>query len=162
MEFLSDKFDVKAGDRVLYLLRYTIDPPPPILPGFELDLFTETPNQPGTATISATICAGGLLISNQNGGCLDIGAPNYQSTPYSLEVFHLGLPAGAIKLKDKVTFDKPVNLIDVQILIDLNAFLGGDSQIRGIGTQTGVVPEPGTWALMGAGLFGLAVLRRRR
>jgi hypothetical protein len=158
LQFISNKFDVKAGDRVRYFISYTIDPPPPILPGFDLDLFTETPVAPGQATITANICVGGIFTF----GCTDVGAPNFQGLK-TLEVFHLGLPVGPgdVKLKDFIAFAAPVNLIDVRIEIDLDARDGGSSQIRGIGTGT-QVPEPGTWAMMGGGLAMLAFLRRRK
>lgn len=163
LEFLSTKFDVKAGDRVQYLIGYTLDPPPPILPGFELDLFTDTPVAPGLATVTANICVGGIFFFNSPNQCLDVGAPGYVGTPYTAQVFHLGsTKVGSIKLKDQIFFDSPTNLIDVRILIDLDARLGGSSQVRGIGSGASPIPEPATYALVGAGLLAAAFLSRRR
>lgn len=156
--FFSGLFDVQAGDRVQYVIGYTIDPPPPILGRFDLDLFTETPVNPGVAVIQAAVCAGGIFGVQ---ACTDVGAPNFQPNPYLLQVYHLGLPTGNV-LTAFTEFENTVNLLDVRILIDLDARLGGSSQIGGIGTTVGQIPEPGTFALLGAGLGAVVLMRRRK
>lgn len=160
----SGDFDVQALDRVLYLFHYTIDPPPPILPGYDLEMFSDTPVSPGQATATASLCAGGLLAGPV---CVDLGAPGFVATPYVLTVFHKGLPIdpGDVQLSAGVLFPAPTNLIDVSILLDLDARAGGSSVITGVGARapflSDEVPEPGAFALVGIGLFGLSLLRRR-
>lgn len=162
LSITSDDFNVQAGDRVLYQIEYTIDPPPPILPGYDVEMFSDTPISPGLATATASLCAGGLLAGPV---CVDLGAPGFVATPYVLTVFHKGLPAGPIQLSASVLFPAPTNLIDVSILLDLDATRGGSSVITGVGTRAPFLadptPEPGSIALVGAGLVGLALLRRR-
>jgi MYXO-CTERM domain-containing protein len=166
--FFSEDFVVQAGDSATYLISYFADPPPDILPGFDLGMSTDTPVAPGSATIDAIICTGGYLFSD---ACTPVqGASGFRAEPYILQVFHLGLPLGEVKLSDSVVFDPKTNYINVSLRIILDGGPegeGGSSQITGLTTSTGPqppqeVPEAGTWALVAAGLVGLNLARRRR
>ncbi len=165
ISFNSIYFDVPTLERAVYIIDYTIDPPPDILPGFDLELDTFTPVQPGKATVTAFVCVGG---NYDDGLCSEVETATYSELiPYTLIVFHNGLPLGSVQLTQSVTFNEPTNYIDVRLIIDLDARRGGTSQISGVGTSVPVppqyaVPEPGTWAMLGAGLSGLALFRRRR
>ncbi|NWF84470.1 MAG: PEP-CTERM sorting domain-containing protein [Bryobacteraceae bacterium] len=167
VQFTSGDFFVGAGDRVVYAISYIIDPPPDILPGFDLELFAESPIFPAKATITGILCAGGNFNSPLPFPCVPArGASNPEPIPYIVTVFHNGIP-NAIQLQDGVIFNKPTNYLSVQLLIDLDAREGGSSQIDGVGTDTlpgpnEIIPEPGSIALMGAGLAGLGLLRWRR
>jgi hypothetical protein len=174
--FSSGLFSVGEGERIWYILSYTIDPPPDILPGFDLEMDTFTPVAPGRAQITAVVCAGGnfnlfsLIFGSPS--CYPTGNPdvsNFEHDPYILTVFHNGnsLP-GQIKLSDGIAFSLATNYVNVWMLIDLNGGPeggGGSSQITGVSARSvppQEIPEPGTWAMLGAGVTGLALVRRLR
>jgi len=164
--FSSPDFEVGAGDKLRYLFTYTIDPPPDILPGFDLGMDAFSPTFPGRATIDALVCAGGKLgiasLFQLPDACLPVdGATNYQAAPYFLHVEHLG---NSFDLTDSVKFDQPTNYAQVWMLVTLDggpADGGGSSQINGFRVAA---PEASSLANMGLdfGVLGLALLLFRR
>jgi hypothetical protein len=150
VSFASSVFSVSGFNRIFATLDYTIDPPPPILDDFNLSLEALSPVAPGTARVSALVCAGDYF-SNQ---CAN-GVTRH------VQVQHLGSSTGNV-LFDSVTFPFPVNIVDVRTTIELDAN-GASSQITGYGTTTAAeIPEPRTAALMLAGLVLLFAGRRRK
>jgi len=173
IQIRSDLFSVAAGDRVVYLFHYLIDPPPPILPGYDMEMFTETPVAPGLAKAQAFLCPGGVGQPQFGGSpalVTSLLCASFQEqvfiSPYVLNVFHNGGLTGN-QLSDGTIFANPTNQVDVWIQLDLDARNGGSSQIKGIGNNVPYladepVPEPGSLVLLGAGLSALSLLRRRR
>lgn len=145
LNYSSNLFSVTGNEVLRYVLEYTVDPPPPIIDGFELGLDAGSPVAPGTATITADLCAGDL----RNTGCLN-------GFPTSLQVNHFGTSSF---LFDSVTFPQGVNLVDVRLLIELKAN-GASSQIDGFGNGASGLPTPEPGGLAVAGLGVLLVLSR--
>jgi len=151
--FESPLFDIGPFQYVKYLFGFTVDPAPPIIPGFEAQLFTETPVFPGNATLTFQLCRGSKWMEGQScpGGADDI---------YTLELFHTGLPAGNV-LNQAVVFASPTNIVGVLAELVLDTRQGGTSQIAGFGGGASThLPEPSTLLLCAAGLVAL-ILRSR-
>lgn len=169
--FSSTMFSITGFQHVAYAFNYLIDPPPPIIPGFEFFLDTFTPVAPGYATVTTDVCVGGqfleafdinLILSNgpldENGCESPIRFPN----TFRLQVFHNGTDRDK-KLFDSVRFTEKTNIVDVRTVLELNAN-GASSEIAGFRTRAGIeeTPEPGTIGLGAAGLLLLVYLRKRR
>src|ERR1700730_16907016 len=58
LNYASAGFSVATGQKITYLLTYTIDPPPPIIWGFELSFDADPPIFPGIASITSLECPG--------------------------------------------------------------------------------------------------------
>lgn len=152
--FTSENFAVfyneakKLGNTAIYKLSYTIDPYPPIIPGFDVEMDTFTPAGGGKATITTDLC-----VHQGEPGCFETK---------SFDVVYDSAANGEIKLKNSVRFT-PTNWLDVTHTIKLEALISGSSsEISGLKSSvTGVVPEPGT-AVLGALGLGLVMLLRLR
>jgi hypothetical protein len=152
LDFSSTKFFVEGDNNIIYLLDYTIDPPPPVIDRMSMRLNANSPVPPGTATITLQLCAGDLFANNCAGG---IGR--------QLSVFDNG--GTNTKLFDSFVFPKPVSLVDIRTTIDLEAN-GASSEITGVSqTPTAIridTPEPASMALSGMGFAFVLLLARSR
>jgi MYXO-CTERM domain-containing protein len=170
--FSSSLFDIKGFQHVAYAFNYLIDPPPPIIPGFEFILDTFTPVAPGYAKVTSDICVGGEFLNPFDINLILTGQPldenacesavEYPNT-FRLEVFHNGKDDDK-KLFDRVLFTERTNVVDVRTVLELKAN-GASSQINGFAGRTARhvdMPEPSTVALGAAGLLLLGLLRKRR
>lgn len=151
--FESTKFEVTGKQAVRYTITYIIDPPPDILPGYESELFADSPIAPGTLEITTDLCASGTFGGPT--GCLPIDdrIPEY----HTLTIFHFG-DLGK-KLRDSVIFDTPTNFIHVRNTITMRAN-GSISQFDKL-TGTIHAPEPASIGLIAAGLAALVGIARR-
>ncbi len=141
-------FSVTGLDAVTYEIDYTTDPPPPILHGFSLDMFANSPVAPGTADITATLCANGLFSG---------AVCNTPGTLTSVTVFHHGVLG--TQLTNSTSF-ADTNLVDVHMVITL-AGNGASSSFTSVSAIYNA-PEPGTFFMAGAALAALWLRRRQR
>lgn len=146
----SDALNISGTSRITANLEYTVDPPPPILDDFSLELEANSPVFPGLARITSLICAGDLFSNGCTAGVVR-----------TLTVQHLGDGNPGNVLFASVDFPFAVNLIDVRTTLVLEAN-GKSSQIDGFVQSTvpssdSPVPEPATAlaTMMGLGLIGL-------
>jgi len=137
-----------------YVIRYTIDPPPPVILGFDMDMDT---GEGGEFRFASPLLEALLVLPSVEvftelcvGG--DFKRDQCEGTSYGpLVVNPVNMFAG-------VSFAEPTNWVSVihrirvtqDVLLNLNA----RAPLAGI-------PEPGTWALMGSGILLLALRRRR-
>ncbi len=135
----STGFMVSGTDFAKYEIDFNWDP---LVVGAEDDMVANTPVNPGTATVTTSLCAGQVF-----GG---VTCPTVASATNTLTVFNNGIPADAITTA--VTyFTSPVLVVGTRSLVDLEAN-GASSEITGFDTSV-FTPEPGTMLLMAAGLF---------
>jgi hypothetical protein len=160
IRFSGTLLDTRPADSLLpfseYIISYAIDPPPPVILGFEMDLgdfgiaafaFSTFDASAGIGTadsgisILTEICVGGLFIDDS---CTS-------GDPLILSVDPLSPFASLF-------FDEPTNFVSVLNRIRVTE----DYQLRNFGNATPLnpIPEPGTLWLAAAGL-GLLWFRRR-
>jgi len=143
-------FSVTGNESVDYLITYTVDPPPIIIHGWDLDLFTFTPVAPGLASITTDLCR----TSAFSGAVCPAGAAN----TFSLNVFHDG--TGGSVTSTGVGF-APTNVVGVRSSISLDGN-GASADFASFTNTTDLIPEPSTFLLIAGGLCALGLLRRRR
>ena len=152
LKFTAD-FSAPTGETFTYLTFFTIDPPP-IIHGFEDDLFTRTPKNGGKASVLTELCIGAAFT---NPG-VDNSCSGTLATLFVF--FDSSAPVPSFQLTDRVKFTAAVDVIGVRNTITLDANVG-TSNIAGFGNTAVVIPEAGTFGFVLAGV-GLLVLRRRR
>lgn len=144
-------FAASTAESAAYLIAFTLDPPP-IIHGFESDLFTLTPKSGGRAIVITELCVGAAfsapLLNNSCKGTLE-----------TLKVFYdSSTPVPTVQLVDRVKFDYTA-VLGVRNTVLLEGGLG-TSDIAGFG-NTSFIPEPSTLSLLAAGI-ALLLFRRRR
>ena len=139
-------FSLSSGQAVTYRLTYTVDPPPPIIWGFEEDMQTNTPVAPGFARINASLCVGGVFLAN----CF--------TDPVALTVYHNG--NSDFRLQDARAI-QGAYIVGVRTDIILDATAGGSSSFTGF-SQFATIPEPGSLVMLASGLLAGWGIRRRR
>ena len=172
LSFSSDKFEVNAGQKLIFIFEYTIDPPPSVIPGYETEIFAETPVFPGYANYKTQLCVGGYFGGSK--GCVDV-MTGEEKEVLALESFYYTKSTKEVKTKSSITFAQPTFRVDVRNTLELyggpvggaidpdtGKKVVGSSQISGVrNTVPATVPEPMGLMLAGSGLAVLAVIRRR-
>jgi len=133
-----------------YRIDFVIDPPPPVILGFEMDLdgfdvtaFRFGAQQTGVSVLT-DLCVGALF--NSDGVC-------NEGTPYSLFV-------DPFSPFSSIVFDGPTNFVSVISRIRVTETI--DIEGLGLNALLSDIPEPSTAVLAAAGLGFLALWRRRR
>lgn len=137
-----------------YVIRYTIDPPPPVILGFDMDMEF---GDGGSFRV-----AGPSLQSLLPGGTIEVFTELCVGGDFS-RTGCFGSAYGPIVLDDNnsfqgLTFNEPTNWVSVIHRIRVTKDVSLDLNSR---APLGEIPEPGTWALMGSGILLIAWRRRR-
>lgn len=143
LNYASSGFSVTAGQSIQYLLTYTIDDPP-IIHGFDLEMFTDPPVFPGLAQIDSLECVGAAFVGTSCSG-----------TPKLNSVFDNGTSSSH---KDTEFFAAAITVGD-RTTIKLDATSGGSANF-GSFNGLAIVPEPSSLWLMAGGLLLLFWPRR--
>lgn len=149
LTYSSSGFDVSSGHAIQYLLAYTIDDPP-IIHGYELDMFTDPPTFPGLVQIDSRECLGSAFSGSSCSGstALNTVSDNGMSATHQ-----------------NIEFFSPVVTVGERTTITLDATSGGAASFTRF-DELATVPEPSTLPLMaGSVLFlltGSLLLRRVR
>jgi hypothetical protein len=145
LNFASAGFSVVGAQAIQYLIAYTIDPPPPVLPDMELEMFAFSPVFPGFAQVTADLCVGNPFAGS---------VCNPPGTPHTLVVNHNGIVFNSTAA---VAFP-PTFIVGVRDTIELDAN-GASSNFSSFENRSTLVPEPGTLLLISA--TALILLPRR-
>ena len=146
LTFASSGFSVTGEAFATYHIGYTIDPHP-ILSGFSSALRADSPVFPGLVSITTDLCLGAAFTGTS---CVPAGVSD------AVQVFHNGIVA---QLTDSTAF-MPLAVLGVLNTIDLQAN-GASADFDSLTNTVTIVPEPATWLLIGSGVLGSRLLRRR-
>ncbi|MEO7649257.1 MAG: PEP-CTERM sorting domain-containing protein [Bryobacteraceae bacterium] len=102
----------------------------------------------GTIAIDETVCLNGLIL----GGCLG----GIQTT---LGVFANSL---GVQLDATLLINPQVSQIDVLKVLVIDSGTSGSASVSSFSNTTDSVPEPMTLSLIGTGLLGLGIMKKRR
>jgi len=138
-------------------------------PAFTAVAYTNNDNDPATGTTLYGIdpSLGQLvLITNPNGGAISTVGSLGIGTFSSVTGFDIFTGAGGVNTAFFAA--TPVGAAASQFYT-LNLTTGAATLVGNVGTQNSLqglaltaVPEPGTWALMAVGMFGIGIVARRR
>jgi hypothetical protein len=143
LNYASAGFSVTAGQSIQYLLAYTIDDPP-IIHGFELEMFTNSPVFPGLAQIDSVECVGAAFVGMVCGGTTTLNS-----------VFDNGV---SVSHKD-VKFFAGTVIVGDRTTITLDATGGGSANFASF-NGLAIVPEPGPFWLTAGSVLLLLWTRR--
>ena len=142
LNYASAGFGVTAGQSIQYLLAYAIDDPP-IIHGFELEMFTDSPVFPGIAQIDSLQCVGAVFLGTSCPGTTVLNS-----------VFDNGATVSHLDTE----FFGPAITVGNRTTITLDATSGGSANFESF-NGLAIVPEPGSFWLI-AGSFLLLLLSR--
>jgi hypothetical protein len=144
LNYASAGFSVTAGQSIQYLLAYTIDDPP-IIHGFELEMFTDPPVFPGIAQIDSLSCVGAAFLGTSCSGTTRLNS-----------VFDNGASASHL---DTEFFGSPAITVGNRTTITLDATSGGSANFESF-NELAIVPEPESFWLISSSLLLLLWPRR--
>ncbi len=157
-------FNRSVTEREQYFISYIVDPPP-VIAGDELLLDPPT----GPFYVTRLTCPDDIFDQKIDRNIIRGQAvTTYQTlyqclkedsrTPFQVQATSAtGLSAD---LSDSVAYPELANFVHVRMIIDL--FPGEHTGLEAIVTGTTVVPEPGAFLPLAAGVAGLIVVLRRR
>jgi hypothetical protein len=146
LTYSSNGFSVTSGQSIQYLLTYTIDPPPPIIHGFDVSFDVDGPTAPGLDTTTSVECLDAAFTgttcptSTVTQTVFDNGITSSRDST-------VALPGFFTTLGDRTT-------------ITLDASMGGTANFTSL-TESAITPEPATGVLAGTLILVLLVFQRR-
>lgn len=158
LKYASSKFRVTSGQFAQYLLTFTVDPLPPIIHGWSLDMDVDSefgvsslsrvasPTAPGVASVTSLECIGLAFVGSV---CNTSTVTNMVShngvTPMLMDVKQFG----------------PTNIVGDRTTITLDATGGGTANFTSL-SEFAQTPEPANGMLVLAAAAGLWIAARRR
>jgi hypothetical protein len=103
---------------------------------------------------------GGILLQNGESSIIDVNALYYVGVGFSWQAEALGGVTNQEKINANIAAIQALADRTTQVCYSVLTYASGCGNVEVPGAPSGI-PEPGTWALMGAGLAGLAFLRRK-
>jgi hypothetical protein len=149
LNYSSSGFSVTTGQKITYLLTYTIDPPPPVIWGFDLDFDADPPVFPGVASITSLECPG-----------FPFSGTSCPSPTVTNAVSDNGTSASHLHT-DIEQIPGATNILGDRTTIVLDATAGGSAEFLNF-TESVLTPEPGTLAITALASALLWTRRRRR
>lgn len=144
LNFASSGFSVTGTQSIQYLIAYTVDPPPPVLPDMELQMFAFSPVFPGFAQVTSDLCVGNPFAGS---------VCNSPGTLHTLVVNDNGIVFNSTAA---VAFP-PAFIVGVRDTIELDAN-GASSSFSSFENRSTLIPEPSTALLV---ICGPLLLARR-